>query len=79
MPEAHNLRNCLLPLTDDQLDIVREIKEELNHDGIKCEELMMFTSAEFAARAEAAFLTLELKKLTFENVWHVFQTLLPLL
>ena len=79
MPEAYGLQNCLQPLTDEQLNIVWEIGENLNHNGVKCEELMAFTSAEFSARAEAAYHTLDLQELTFENVWHVFQNLLPLL
>ena len=78
MPEAYGLQNCLQPLTDEQLDIVREIRENLNHNGVKCSDLMAFTSAEFSARAEAAYTTLDLKELNFENVWHVFKTLLPL-
>jgi len=79
MPEAHNLKNCLLPLTEEQLAVVREIMEELEYEGVKCKDLMAFTSAEFAACAEAAYLSLGLQRLTFENVWHVFQDMLPLL
>jgi hypothetical protein len=79
MPEAHNLTDCLLPLTEEQVAVVQEIMEDLEYDGVKCKDLMAFTSAEFASCAEVAYLSLELQKLTFENVWHVFQDMLPLL
>jgi hypothetical protein len=79
MPEAHNLRSCLLPLTEEQLVVVQEIMDSLEHEGVKCKDLMAFTSSDFAARADAVYVSLDLQKLTFENVWHVFQNMLTLL
>ena len=78
-PEAYDLKNCLLPLTDEQLVIVQEIMDGLEHDGVPCKDLMAFTSPEFGAPAEAVYRDLDLQKLTFENIWHVFQDMLPML
>ena len=40
--------------------------------------LLEFTSAEFSARAQAAYDTLDITNLTIENVWNVFQAVYPL-
>jgi len=73
-PENYGLKNCLFPLTEEQVAIVREIKEAMGG-----EKLIAFVSEEFDACAEAAYLSLEVLDLTFSNVWHVFQSLLILL
>ncbi len=68
------LKSCLLPLTDEQVAIVGEIMEAMGG-----EKLIAFVSDDFDARAEEAYVTLEIKDLTFTNVWHIFLALLPLL
>ena len=40
--------------------------------------ILEFVSAEFSERAELAYATLEIEKLTMENVWVVFHQLLSL-
>jgi hypothetical protein len=62
----------LLPLDDRQLDIVREIKQEM--EGLRP---LAFVSDDFDESAQAAYLKLGVTKLTFDNAWHVFSTLLP--
>ena len=42
------------------------------------DEILEFVSAEFSERAELAYTTLEIEKLTMENVWVVFDKLLSL-
>jgi hypothetical protein len=79
MPEAHDLKTCLLPLSEEQLAIVQEIMEELEYEGVKCKDLMAFSSTEFAAHAQSVYLSLGVQQLTFENVWHIFQDMLLLL
>jgi len=69
-----DLKNCLLPLTDEQLAIVQEIMEAMGG-----EKLIAFVSDKFDAHAEEAYLTLDIKDLSFTNVWHIFQALLILL
>ncbi|KAG6835988.1 hypothetical protein H0H93_012470 [Arthromyces matolae] len=56
------------------LDVIREIKKEMGGDT-----LLEFSTPEFSARAEAAYASLHVSELTFENVWNVFRALLPLL
>lgn len=42
------------------------------------EELIQFVSHEYAAHAQSIFNSLAYGKLSFENVWHVFSDMLPL-
>lgn len=71
MPESWGGKNCLLPV---DLEVVREIKKELGGD-----EILEFVSREFSDRAEAAYQTLGVQDLTFDNVWPIFKELLPLM
>lgn len=64
-------KNCLLPIP---VEDVRQMKEELGG-----EELLAFTTSEFAARAEVAYDSLKVTKLTMQNIWVVFTAMLPLL
>lgn len=71
LPETWGGRNCLLPV---DVDVIREIKEAMGGDA-----LLEFVSAEFSERAQAAYDSLAITELTFENVWNVFEAMLPLL
>lgn len=70
-PASWGGRNCLMPV---DVEVVREIKEAMGGD-----ELLAFTSAEFEQRAQVVYDSLDIPELTFENVWHVFSVMLPLL
>jgi hypothetical protein len=60
----------LLPV---DVNIIREIKEAMGGDAI-----LEFVSADFAELAQAAYDSLQIVKLTFENVWDVFTAMLLL-
>lgn len=68
--KEYGLCNCLLPLDDKQLDIVREIRQEMEHL-----RPLAFVSDDFNKHAQAAYLTLGVTELTFDNAWHVFLAL----
>lgn len=70
MPEKWGGRNCLLPV---DVEVVRQIKEEMGGDS-----LLAFVTDDYSQQAQAAYDTLGVEKLTLENVWDVFQALLPL-
>ena len=70
MPENWGGRNCLLPVN---VNVVREIKEAMGGDS-----LLEFTTPEFTARVQKAYDTLGVSKLSLANVWHIFQSLYPL-
>jgi hypothetical protein len=67
--QKHGLSDCLLPI--DNMDLIRELKIGMGGDAI-----LEFVSAEFSA--ESAYTTLEIEKLTMENVWVIFHELLSL-
>lgn len=69
-PERWGGKDCLLPV---DLDVIREIKKEMGGD-----QLLSFSTLEFAERAEVAYESLQVQDLTFDNVWHVFKELYPL-
>ena len=69
-PENWGGRNCLLPV---DVDVVREMKHDMGGDI-----LLEFTSAEFSDRVQIAYNTLNISSLTFQNIWHVFRALYPL-
>lgn len=71
LPETWGGRDCLLPIED--LDVIREMKKELGG-----EELLAFSTPEFDAAARTAYDSLGIVELTFDNIWIVFTTLLPL-
>lgn len=72
LPGSWGGRNCLLPLDD--LLVIREIKDSMGGDGI-----LEFVSEDFAERCEQVYEELGIQKLNGENVWHVFEAMLPLL
>jgi len=71
LPEKWGGRNCLLPV---DVKIVCELKEALGGDA-----LLDFVAPEFAEQANAAYQTLNISKLKFDNVWDVFSDMLSLL
>jgi len=70
-PEMWGGRDCLLKIND--LSIIEGLKQELGGD-----ELVSFSMPEFSAHAQAAYDSLAIIDLTFENVWVVFTAMLPL-
>ena len=70
LPESWGGRNCLLEVDK---AIVRELKE-----AIGGEKILDFVSVEFSQHVQAAYDTLGIKDLNIGNIWHVFQTLYPL-
>lgn len=72
LPESWGGVNCLLPLPENSLAIIRGMKEALG--GAR---LLEFVTPEFAEQAESAYDALGVNELTMQNVWHVFQELLP--
>ena len=67
LPEVWHGIDCLLPLRDDQLAVVSQIKQEMGGD-----EILQFNSAEYRQYAESVYQELGISELTFDNVWHVF-------
>jgi hypothetical protein len=72
LPEEWNGRNCLLKIED--IGSIKTLKEELGGD-----ELVSFSTPEFSVRAQKVYDFLDIRDLTFENVWIVFKEMLPLL
>lgn len=70
MPHEYGLQNCLLPLTEEQLQIVEEVKDFMERDA-----KLDFVSKEFAEAAQAAYDVEGTQKLTLQNVWSVFISL----
>ncbi|KAF9523980.1 hypothetical protein CPB83DRAFT_877814 [Crepidotus variabilis] len=67
----YGMDDYLQPLTTEQVDVVRELKELIGG-----ERPLAFSSEEFDVRAQAAYDELEIKQLNTENVWHLFEALL---
>lgn len=61
--------NCLQPV---DVAVVRNLMEKIGG-----EELIRFVSIDYAAHAQAVFNTLGVSKLTFDNIWEVFSTMIP--
>ena len=73
LPEEWGGRDCLLKLEPEDLSVVSELKAELGGDA-----LIAFSTPEFATHAQLVYDSLMITQLTFENVWVVFVTMLPL-
>jgi len=69
--ESWGGRDCLLPVNN--MELIRDLKEALGGA-----ELLEFCEPELSARAQNAFDSLGGVDLRFENVWVVFQQILPL-
>jgi hypothetical protein len=65
--------NCLLQMTDDQLEIVRELKLAMGGDSV-----LEFTTLELSMWADDAYNSLGILQLSYENIWAVFILMLPL-
>ena len=64
----------MLPLTKEQLAIVAEMQEHMGGS-----ELLEFNKPAYRARAEGVYAALGISALTWNNVWDVFQDMLPLM
>lgn len=69
--EKYGGEDCLQPVDS---DVVHTLMEELGG-----EELVLFVSREYAAKAQSICDTLGLRDLNMQNAWHVFSTMLPLM
>ena len=69
--EHYGGEDCLQPVDP---GIICQLMKELGG-----EELIQFVSLAYASKAQAVFNTLHIQNLTFQNVWHVFQAMLPLM
>ncbi|KAF8900677.1 hypothetical protein CPB84DRAFT_1747345 [Gymnopilus junonius] len=74
LPAKYGLKNMLLPLNDEQLEVVAEIKEALGGEA-----LLEFVPPEWSTKFEQAFLSLGVVDFNMQNAWHIFEALLPLL
>jgi hypothetical protein len=70
MPEQWGGRNLLLPVN---IRVIQEIKAVLKDDAV-----LDFSTPEFSAIAEQVYNEMNISKLTFNNVWYIFQEMLPL-
>lgn len=70
LPENWGGRDCLLPV---DINIIREIKEQMGGD-----QLLEFTTEEFSFECQSILDQLGFSDiLSFQNVWDVFQAMLP--
>lgn len=69
--EDYGAQNCLQPVDP---DVVQNLMDELGG-----EDVIRFVSVAYAARAQEVFDSLDVPKITFKNVWKIFQTMLPYL
>ncbi|KAG6836604.1 hypothetical protein H0H93_006154 [Arthromyces matolae] len=70
-PERWGGGNRIMPV---DINVIREIKQAMGGD-----QLLDFATPEFSERAEAAYDSLQVQDLTFENVWPVFRELYSLI
>ncbi|EDR01155.1 uncharacterized protein LACBIDRAFT_333554 [Laccaria bicolor S238N-H82] len=62
--EKYGLTDCLLRIPD--MSIIHKLKEEMGGD-----QLLEFVSPNFAVRCDAAYESLAISELSFENVWEL--------
>jgi len=65
--------DCLQRISPEQLQLIRELKQEIGG-----EKLIEFVPLAFAERCKEVLESLRITELTFDNVWVVFEDLLPL-
>ncbi|TFK59237.1 hypothetical protein BDN72DRAFT_906048 [Pluteus cervinus] len=73
IPSTWGGRDCLLPI-DDHGGLIAELKQALGGD-----EILEFVSADFTRRADVAYINMNVRELTFTNVWAIFSSLLLVL
>ena len=73
LPHLWDGRDCLLPLSPEQLETVEELKEAMGG-----EKLLAFVSEEFSERARQVYNGLNIRNLTSKNAWDVFRHMYPL-
>lgn len=71
LPHTWGGRDCLLPVDH---NVIKEIKEAMGGDDI-----LAFVDCDYAAQAKAAYDTLGITDLNFNNVWSVFSAMLDIL
>ncbi|EIN04921.1 hypothetical protein PUNSTDRAFT_116208 [Punctularia strigosozonata HHB-11173 SS5] len=69
--KEYSTTNCLQPID-------HAIVENLMAD-LEVEKLLEFVDPAFAIRAEEAYNSLNITRLDFYNVWHIFQAILPIM
>ncbi|KAG6808530.1 hypothetical protein H0H92_003824 [Tricholoma furcatifolium] len=74
MPQLWGGRDCLLPISEDQINVLRETQEMLGGA-----ELLSFCTTDYAACAQAVYDGLNITELSFANVWFIFEAMLPAL
>jgi len=63
----------LQKIPDEYIALIAQMMEDLGG-----EELLEFVPPQFAERCEEALESLGVTEVTFQNIWDVFQALLPL-
>ena len=71
LPHLWGGRDCLLPV---DVQVIRQLREAMGGD-----EILAFVNSEYAARAAEVYSTLGVADLTFNNVWLVFEQMIPLM
>ncbi|KAJ3551349.1 hypothetical protein NP233_g13097 [Leucocoprinus birnbaumii] len=74
IPQKWNGINCLLPLPDEAMGAIQEMKNQLGGDG-----LLKFVDEEFEERAQNAYIAVGSPQLTQENTWSVFEAMLSVI
>ena len=71
--KKYNGINCLQLIPAEQLQLIRDLKRDIGG-----EKKIEFVPPVFAERCKEAFASLGITELTFNNVWTVFEDLLPM-
>jgi hypothetical protein len=69
--EYYGGEDCLQPV---DTTVIRTLMEELGG-----EDLILFVSHEYAAKAQGVYNTLHVHDLNLQNVWQIFSAMLPLM
>lgn len=68
MPSKYGGENCLQRV---DIDVIDKLMVEIG------EEVLQFVTPEYAEHAQTVYDALDLGRLTFDNIWHVFTAMLP--
>ncbi|KAG6848069.1 hypothetical protein H0H93_003660 [Arthromyces matolae] len=69
LPHDYNGENQLQKV---QVDVLHQLMEEIGGEA-----LIRFVTPEYARRAQAVYDSLQISSLSYENVWFIFQAMLP--